>query len=296
MTYYIGSARHDENGKYAGGKRGDQTGQEVATQKMYNYFSKGGWMCCRPNKGLHAMRIKQNMLRACANDNIGYSMSDRYGIMRTGTDTTKPTNTDCSTLVRKCIEEATGKDVGDFTTANESAVLEKSGLFKNIGKVTTLSKLYDGDILVTARKGHTAIVTSGISRGFIEQATDSTSKNIHCGITYANSFTGHDISLSINKGAELKRQRVRVLQHALNLDYKAKLEEDGIYGPKTAKALGSHYVRYGETQYMVSAAEILYYLIGADPNGYEVPGIYGKGLKKASGKNRITAKDFKSLL
>ena len=29
----VGSARHDERGKYSGGTAGDQTGQEVTTQR-----------------------------------------------------------------------------------------------------------------------------------------------------------------------------------------------------------------------------------------------------------------------
>lgn len=39
------------------------------------------------------------------------------------------TETDCSDLVRGCIYEATGIDVGAFSTATEPSVLEKSGLF-----------------------------------------------------------------------------------------------------------------------------------------------------------------------
>ena len=37
----IGSARHDENGKYSGGMVGDQTGKEVSTQNFY--VSSKGW-------------------------------------------------------------------------------------------------------------------------------------------------------------------------------------------------------------------------------------------------------------
>ena len=42
MAVIIGSARHDEHGNcYSGGKAGDQTGQEVSTQKFYNHSK--GW-------------------------------------------------------------------------------------------------------------------------------------------------------------------------------------------------------------------------------------------------------------
>ena len=41
------------------------------------------------------------------------------------------TECDCSSLVRACIIQATGKDVGNITTANEASTLEASGLFES---------------------------------------------------------------------------------------------------------------------------------------------------------------------
>lgn len=288
MIYYIGSARHDENGRYSQGKAGDQTGNEVATQKMYNYASRGGWICYRFKNPYSAVACKQAMLTACANNNIGYSQSDRYGVIRNGVDAKKPTNADCSTLVRACIKEACNTDVGDFTTASEGATLENSKLFTKVGKVTTLSHLYEGDILVTAKKGHTAIITQGYSRmdEVVNSPKSKISDNRSLGLAYARSFCGNN-RLMIDSGT-----RVRVLQHALNLDYGAKLAEDGILGDKTKKALGNHYVQKGEKQYLVSCAEILVYLLGGDPSGYEVPGIYGRGLQKATGSKKLNASWF----
>lgn len=96
--------------------------------------------------------------------------------------------------------------------------------------------------------------------------------------------------------------KARVLQHAINLDYKSGLVEDGKFGSASKKALGSHYVKTGETQCMVTAAEILMYLNGFNPNGVEHPGTYGSGLVAASKKKfgddglRITASEFLQLL
>ena len=101
---------------------------------------------------------------------------------------------------------------------------------------------------------------------------------------------------------DLGKAKVRVLQRAMNLDYKNSISEDGIWGTKSKNKLGSHYVKYGETQYMVTAAEILMYLNGADPSGLELPGKYGNGLVKAvqaifggTGK-KIAASDFLKLI
>lgn len=52
-------------------------------------------------------------------------------------------------------------------------------------------------------------------------------------------------------------------------------------GPKSRQALGSHYVRRGERQYLVTAAEILLMLKDYTVNGVESPGIFGSGLEQA---------------
>lgn len=153
MTYYIGSARHNELGKVVGGKRGDQNGGlEVSTQKMYNYPSKGGWICLRLISPEHAIAIKNKMLRLCANDHYGYGQDYRYDIIKRGIDTTQDSGCDCSTSIREVFKEATGVDPGDFTTANEVEKLMATGLVIKVGAVTTLSKLYEGDILLLALK------------------------------------------------------------------------------------------------------------------------------------------------
>ena len=96
--------------------------------------------------------------------------------------------------------------------------------------------------------------------------------------------------------------KVRVLQRGLNLDYGNTISEDGIYGSKTKAKLGSHYVAKGEKQYMVTAAEILMMLNGIDPNGVELPGVYGTGLVNAAKKFfgddglKITASEFFKLI
>lgn len=97
-----------------------------------------------------------------------------------------------------------------------------------------------------------------------------------------NDFVGHNlIRVDGVVGPNTRRMKIRALQHALNLDYNADLKEDGLYGSKTEKALGTHFVRYGETQYLVTFIEIMVWVSGGNPNGVEKPGIYGDGLKRA---------------
>ena len=104
------------------------------------------------------------------------------------------------------------------------------------------------------------------------------------GQIHANNFSGAGIETDGIRGANTKKAGIKVLQTALNLDYKAGLTVDGLWGSKSETALGSHYVESGETQYMVTAAEILLMLKGYNPNGVECPGQFGSGLKAAVGQ------------
>ena len=167
MSIIIGSARHDENGKYTGGKKGDQlqkksndTVGECSKQNFYIHSK--GWFILRPLDYRVADRLAIAMNDLCDNSNVGYSQNcQRKTVDDIHTKT--PINIDCSKGVRNCIYTATGVDVGNFTTANEVAVLEKSGLFnKHIAfKSLTQTPLQNGDVLVTKTKGHTVIVVSG---------------------------------------------------------------------------------------------------------------------------------------
>ncbi len=104
---------------------------------------------------------------------------------------------------------------------------------------------------------------------------------ICAGQNYANQFAGTEIEVDGVRGPATVKAGIKVLQMALNLDYNAGLEVDGIWGSASEMALGNHYVIRGEIQYMVTAAEILLMLNGYQPNGVERPGEFGSGLEKA---------------
>lgn len=171
MAIMVSSARSDERGRYSGGKAGDQkqksktndTRGEVSMQAMYTH--RKGWYILRPKKVSHADAIAELGIEAANNPNIGYSQSDRLGVVKHGINTKVKTNADCSSLVRQAVREATGKDPGNFTTANEANMLVATGLFTKIAYVNQpKTPVYNGDILVTKTKGHTVIVVSGNPR------------------------------------------------------------------------------------------------------------------------------------
>ena len=163
----VGSARIDERGNANWGKAGDQNSREVATEPYYSH--RLGWYLLRPKEAAVANKLAQAMREACANDNIGYSQSDRYGVLNnlkiygSIAKIKAKTNADCSSLVRACCIQS-GILVGDFNTSRAVAVLEKTGAFQKAVIVTNDTKLCQGDILVTRSKGHTAIVTEGYPR------------------------------------------------------------------------------------------------------------------------------------
>lgn len=158
----VGSARIDENGNAVHGRAGDQTGKEVAIEPYYNH--RLGWYMLRAKDSDKARKIGLAMVEACMNENIGYDQSGRYGVIECLkvygrlAKINKPTEADCSSLVRACCIQA-GIQVGDFNTASEVAVLERTGAFNKAVAVTPSTKLQVGDILVTKSKGHTVIVT-----------------------------------------------------------------------------------------------------------------------------------------
>jgi len=172
MSIKIGSARIDECGRASGGTAGDQkqkssandTSGEVSMENMYTHSK--GWYILRPKDPDHAGLIACKMIQACNNANIGYDQGNRLGVITYGIGTDIKIECDCSSLVRACVKEATGKDPGNFTTANEATMLEASGLFEKRKAYVSQAKtpVFNGDILVTKVKGHTVIVTSGNPR------------------------------------------------------------------------------------------------------------------------------------
>lgn len=290
MGLIVGSARIDENGKVSGGQAGDQTGKEVCTQAYYTHSK--GWYVVRAKNIAHANALAVAMQQACTNDNIGYDQSNRNGVITQLKNygaldkIAVATECDCSALVRACVLQATGVDVGNITTANEATALENSGLFEPRQSVTGEAMLYNGDILVTKTKGHTVIVVSGRAReNAVAQPTQPTAPKptgnsvIKLGQQHTINYTGHNIAVDGYYGKETKANIVRCFQKAMNSDYKKKLAVDGICGSGTKSVLGNHYVKYGEHQELVRAVQVALYCYGYDPQGTDA--IYGNNTKKA---------------
>lgn len=159
----VGSARHDENYAYSGGRAGNQTGNELETQEWYLHSK--GWRVLRCKDSVKAEKIAENMKKACANPHIGYDQGQNYTLW----DVAKEVNfdcglvdtnceTDCARLVRVCCAYA-GIKTADFYTGDEAYHLLETGEFDEYPlAATNPSLLRRGDILVTKTKGHTVVV------------------------------------------------------------------------------------------------------------------------------------------
>lgn len=160
----IGSARIDEHGNISGGVPGDQKqtstpdfSGEVSQQKYYPHPL--GWEVIRAKVFEDREKIANAMRTATNNKKIGYDQKNRCAVVSDTIYSKKNTSCDCSSLVRACIISATGKDPGNFTTYNEKTKIMLTGIFDYMGELSE-NDLMPGDILVTKKKGHTAIVIS----------------------------------------------------------------------------------------------------------------------------------------
>lgn len=159
----IGSARIDENGRITGGRAGDQTGAEVATEDYYK--ASKSWRAFRAKDTSKRRGLARAMKEACNNPNIGYDQSQRNTLFNEAEKhlfnialVSVPCECDCSSLVRVCCAYV-GIGLSDFSTGNEADILLSSGYFDEVKFTQTTGKgLIEGDILVTKTKGHTAIV------------------------------------------------------------------------------------------------------------------------------------------
>lgn len=297
----ISNCGHDEKGKYSGGKAGDQTGTEWQIIPWYNR----PWnVVLRFEDRKVAEKIAELARKAAQNNLVGYDQNQRgtywQHLKASNYDPAQITiacEADCSSGVSanvKAVGYLLGiqklKDVSsDCYTGNLRAALKNAGA-KELTEskyLTSDAYLRPGDILLY--EGHHVATNIDMGKYASWGSSGTTNTNtttnasvntiVRDGQIHANNFCGAGIETDGIRGSETKKAGIMVLQHAMNLDYNAGLEVDGIWGTKSEAALGSHYVRKGETQYMVTALEILLMLKGYNPNGVENPGQFGSGLE-----------------
>lgn len=250
MDIILGSARIDENGHARGGAAGDQkqTGTndyrgEVSMQPFYVHSK--GWLIFRTKDEDQALHLAKAMRRACNNPNIGYDQDQRDGVVIHGTATKVKTECDCSSLVRRCIIEATGKDPGNIRTISMPVMLAKTRLFEPAITYKDGVKVCTGDILVTKTSGHTVICVEGYDRGG-KVGLDIAKPTLKVGcVSKEVKVLQKDLNWTkskdengdrlVNDGEFGRHTRAALM----NFQKKYKIEVDGIYGPISADTMNT---------------------------------------------------------
>ena len=305
MTKYIAHASIDENGKIKNGKAGDQTGKEVCVRTWYN---KPWSHVLRLNNEKVRKQFANNMIDLAKNNNVGYDQNQRNSLLtqaiKVNFDFTKiatKCECDCSSAITVAILGAIKKVLGQaeyekaynilYAGYNCRTTSTLRGALINLGLITvytsstyiaSTSKAVFGDIYIKEGKHVVCYIDDG-NKVSVDTASNTSSKNsiVALGQQHSINFTGVAITVDGIRGTNTKKNGIRCVQHAMNLDYGCNLKEDGKFGVKSNSAFGSHYVKKGETQYMVTALEILLMLRGYDPHGVECPGEFGSGLEAA---------------
>ena len=316
----ISNCGHDERRRYSGGKAGDQTGTEWYIRSWYNH----NWKCVIRFPENVREQLALNAERAAKNNLIGYDQSQRltyYNHLKASNwDASKITvacEADCSAGVSANIIAAGYKlgidNLKNFNKSNTTSTLRNA--CKAVGAtiltdskyLTSDTYLLRGDLILKDGSHVCTNISNGSKstsqNGFIPTTTPTASiqtglsnEIIKQGQVHANNFAQCGLVTDGIRGANTRRAAVKVVQRALNVDYHANIAEDGIWGNVTERAFGNHYVTVGETQYLVTALEILCMLKGIDCNGIECPGKFGNGLAKACGTSKAYKSTFKSLI
>lgn len=245
----ISNSGSDENGKYHGGKAGDQTGREWQIRDWYNR----PWNCVlrHPLAEVRAC-LATLAVKAAENNNIGYDQYQResYGkaLEAAGWDPTKITEkveSDCSRGVADNIL-ATGHILGITELERFSGTY--TGNMRNAAKIagfqiltapnylTSGDYLLAGDILLNDAHHTCTVITNGTkSEG--QSATP-----------YEAKTEEYEMLPTIKKGS--KGYAVEHLQRTLNqANYKnkEKLTPDGDFGWKTLKQVTAYQSAKGLT-------------------------------------------------
>lgn len=178
----IANCGHDENGRYSGGKAGDQTGTEY---QLRSWYSRPWDVCIRCTDPDVRQLIAKLASDAAENDKVGYDQGtsgnsdDRYSFWEQlkvsgyyPKNIKKACETDCSNSTLSIVK-AVGhlldidvlKAVSIYGyTGNLESILLKTGYFKALRDKKYLEGedyLYAGDILLCTGHHVTVVVTNG---------------------------------------------------------------------------------------------------------------------------------------
>lgn len=239
----IANCGSDENGKYSGGKAGDQTRKEYCVRSWYNR----PWLCVLryPNSTV-GKKIATVAKNAANNENIGYDQSQRltfYNALKANGWVAKsiktPCEADCSSSTAAVIIAVGHKmNLPKLQSVNPACVTSNlRSALKNAGftvltdseYLTSDNYLLPGDILL--HDGHHVAIN--IDKGSKVGTESNNKKEIP---TLASAAP------NLKKGS--KGTQVKYLQQDLNYVMDSGLVVDGDFGTKTDTALRAFQKKY----------------------------------------------------
>lgn len=254
----ISNSGKDENGRYIGGKAGDQTGKEWHIIPWYNR----PWNCVLRYNGDKKDKVRKMIAEmataAAKNDKVGYDQGQRttyYNeLSKVGYKPEKIKNlceSDCSGGVCSNVK-GTGYRLGIkvlqnipiTTTHYMREVFKKAGFTVLTDKKYLESDAYllKGDILLNDAHHTATNITNGkyakVEKKETKKAAKTATKK-----AYSGTFPVIPINGSLHKDNFGKQ--VKYLQKFLNWAIDAKLSVDGKFGPKTEKAVKDFQKKYG---------------------------------------------------
>lgn len=232
----ISNCGHDENGKYAGGKPGDQTGTEWALIPWYNR----PWTCVlrHPDPEVRA-KLAELATKAAKNDLVGYCQTHRG----TYWDHLKASNYDPSQITIACEADCSSGVTANVKAAGYILGIEK---LKNVPVTSTYymcDTLKNADFQVLTDAKYLNSPDYLVSGDILLNVGHHTATNIQNGSKSGASGSASSGSTSTGSGTtsggNSKTTNIKNGQKWLNSNYGnkliqfcgAKLEVDGSYGP-----------------------------------------------------------------
>ena len=228
----ISNSGHDENGKYSGGKAGDQTGTEWALIPWYNR----PWKCVlrHPNAKVRA-KLAELGIKAAKNDLIGYDQNQRG----TYWQHLKASNYDPSQITIACEADC---------SAGVIANIKAAGYLLGIDALKNISATYTGNLRAGAKAAGFQVLTESkyltgpdylLAGDILLNDSHHTATNVQDGSKAGGSGNVNSGSGSAPSGGNSKSSNVENGQKWLNSNYGdkllkycgAKLRIDGDYGP-----------------------------------------------------------------
>lgn len=233
----ISNSGHDENGKYLGGKAGDQTGTEWALIPWYNR----PWKCVlrHPDAKVRA-KLAELGVKAAKNNLVGYDQNQRG----TYWQHLKASNYDPAQITIACEADC---------SAGVIANIKATGYLLGIDALKNISATYTGNLRAGAKAAGFQVLTESkfltgpdylLAGDILLNDSHHTATNVQDGAKVGGSGNANSGSGGTHSGSNSKSSNVENGQKWLNSNYGdklikycgAKLNIDGDYGPACRRA------------------------------------------------------------